>query len=152
MKNGIYRHRFAKRGTLTRNIKLIVGCLLLFLGAIASFAPLTGAQKPTKSNRASSKTMTEARAKRHPSPRQLLFSQDSDAELSLSERLRATMKRSREREHDIELSKNVRAQSASNQQQTAGAQNTSSNLRLTFPRCRSGNWIQRLRDGFHFQS
>ena len=130
MKNGIYRHSFAKQGTLTRKLKPIVGGLLLFLGAVASFAPLTGAQKSNSSNRPSSKTMAEVRAKRPPSPRELLFSEDREGDLK---RLRATTKRSREAQRGIELSKNVRAQSDSNQQQFASTSaSTTSNVRLTF--------------------
>jgi hypothetical protein len=37
-------HHIAKRGTIKRNINLILGSVLLILGVVVSFSPLTGAQ------------------------------------------------------------------------------------------------------------
>lgn len=132
MKNGIYSCLTKRKPTAqTWNVMLFVGCLSLTSAMVASFAPLTGAQKPTDSNRPTSK-MAEAHAqRRHPSPRELMFSEDLDTERRLIEKQREAMARLRKTDRNIKLDETVGAQTASNQRQSTSAQNAPSNVRVT---------------------
>lgn len=134
MKNQIYRR------TVKLSFRPAVSALLaVFLLAAPVSTRRTSAesQSPSASGRSDAKprSILAARSNRRPSPREIIFSEDSHSEAQLQERLldRERMTRSQEiaRERDVPA-QSTASKSTSKEQQSARAQNSSSNLRLTF--------------------